>query len=119
MPAARAARHSVVVAFVTCPSRTVARRLAARLVQARVAACVNLVSGVDSVFRWAGKVDRARETLLIIKTTRPRLEALRRRVVRLHPYDVPEFIAVPVAAGHAPYLRWVRSSVAGPSRRQG
>ena len=99
-----------VVVFVTCPTRAAARRIASALVARRLAACVNVLPGVESLFRWEGKVDQAREALLIIKTRAARLEALRRAVVALHPYEVPEVIAVPVAAGHRPYLRWVEAS---------
>ena len=98
------------VALVTCPSPAVARRLARRLVDERVAACVNVVLGVESTFRWQGKVERCREALLLIKTTAARFKELRRAVLRLHPYDVPEIIALPVVAGHPPYLRWVAAN---------
>ena len=106
----------IVVVLVTCPSRAVAARLARQLVARRVAACVNIVPGLTSVFRWKGKLERCPETLLIVKTTAARFEALRRAVLKLHPYDVPEIIALPVAAGHAPYCRWVESSVGGMQR---
>jgi periplasmic divalent cation tolerance protein len=99
-----------VVVLVTCPDLKTGRRIAEALVGRRLAACVNLLPGVSSVFRWEGKVDRAREALLIIKTTAGRFEALRRQVLRLHPYEVPEVIAMPIAAGHQPYLRWVSQS---------
>jgi len=101
----------IVVVLVTCPTPAVGRRLARELVRLRLAACVNVLPGVESVFRWRGKVDRSREALLVIKTTRARFAALRRKVLSLHPYDLPEVIALPVAAGHPPYLRWVASSV--------
>ncbi len=101
-----------VIVLVTCPTPAVGRRLARELVRLRLAACVNVLPGVESVFRWRGKVDRSREALLVIKTTRARFAALRRRVLSLHPYDLPEVIALPVAAGHPPYLRWIASSVA-------
>ena len=100
----------VVAVFVTCPTRAVARRIASALVARRLAACVNMLPGVESLFWWEGKVDQAKEVLLVIKTPAARLEALRLAVVALHPYDVPEVIAVPVAAGHRPYLRWVEAS---------
>ena len=101
----------IVVVLVTCPTPAVGRRLARELVRLRLAACVNVLPGVESVFRWQGKVDRSREALLVIKTTRARFAALRRRVLSLHPYDLPEVIALPLAAGHPPYLRWIASSV--------
>jgi periplasmic divalent cation tolerance protein len=72
-----------------------------------VAACVNLVSGVRSVYRWKGRVEEARETLLVIKTAASRVGALLAAVRELHPYDCPEAIALPVTAGPASYLKWV------------
>lgn len=99
------------VVLVTCPNKAQAKRLAAALVSKRLAACVNLLSGVDSLFWWGGKVDRAKETLLVVKTTAKQFPALQRAVLALHPYDVPEIIALPIIAGHPPYLRWVRESV--------
>lgn len=104
-------RSQALVVLVTCPSAAVARRLARQLIRRRVAACVNVLPGVESLFRWRGKVDRAREALLVIKTTAARFPALRRDVLAGHPYEVPEIIALPVIAGHAPYLTWVRDSV--------
>ena len=100
----------MVVVLVTCPTAAVARRLARRLIRSRVAACVNAVPAVESTFRWQGKIERCREALLVIKTTAAGFERLRRAVLRLHPYDVPEIIALPVVAGHPPYLRWVGSA---------
>ena len=106
----------VVVVLVTCPSRTVARRLADRLVRGRFAACANLVPAIHSLFWWQGKVDRCREALLLVKTTAGRFPDLRTAILKWHPYEVPEMIALPVVSGHPPYLAWVRSSVAVPSR---
>ncbi len=103
-----------IVVFVTCPGRVPAKRLAQALVAKRLAACVNLVSGVESYFRWQGTLDRARETLLIIKTTAARFRALHQAVCALHPYEVPEIVALPIVTGHPPYLRWVRASVHAP-----
>ena len=100
----------VVVVLVTCPTNAVATRLARHLVSARLAACVNIIPGLTSLFWWRGKIDRCRETLLVIKTTAPVFERLRRAVQRLHPYDTPEIITLPVTRGHAPYLSWVRTT---------
>ena len=106
--------RAVYVVLVTCPSRGVARRMSTTLVTRHLAACVNIIPGVDSTFWWKGKIDRAREVLLLIKTTAARLPALKRAVVALHPYEIPEILAIPVASGHPPYLRWIASSLASP-----
>ena len=95
------------VVFVTCGVGAEAERLARALVDERLAACVNAVPAVVSTYRWEGRVQSATETLLVIKTRRDRFEALRARVAELHSYDTPEVIALPIEAGHAPYLAWV------------
>jgi len=95
------------VAFSTFPSPDKAAEIARVLVEEQLAACVNIVPAVRSIFRWQGQVSDDAETLGIIKTTRERFEALRARLVELHPYEVPELIALPIETGHAPYLDWV------------
>ena len=104
-------RVSLLIVLVTCPTRSMARRLASELVTRRLAACVNIVPGVESVFSWQGKVDRCREVLLIIKTTAGSFERLRHAVISVHPYEVPEIVGLPLTAGHRPYVQWVRESV--------
>ena len=94
------------VVLVTAPPRR-APALARALVRRRLAACVNLVPGVRSVYRWKGRVEEARETLLVVKTSAARVPALLAAIEELHPYEVPEGIAIPVVAGLAPYLRWI------------
>lgn len=96
--------------LVTCPTRKIGETIGHFLVQERVAACVNIAPNVISVYRWEGKVRREGEVLLIIKTRRIRLPALIRRVQRLHPYTVPEIVALPLVGGSAPYLSWLRDS---------
>ena len=96
------------VVLVTCSTAAEAQRIARAVVSARLAACVNILPGaVQSVYRWKGKVESARERLLLIKTSRKRLAKLRAAVERLHSYDVPEFIAIPIAAGSPAYLAWI------------
>jgi periplasmic divalent cation tolerance protein len=100
------------VVLVTCGSLREARRIARGVVEASLAACANIVSApVESVYRWKGKVERAREFLLVMKTTAKRLRALEREVKLLHSYGVPEIIAVPIVAGSREYLRWLGGSV--------
>lgn len=93
----------------TCPAAESAARIARTLVDERLAACVNRLPGVASVYRWQGEVHEDSEVLLLIKTRRELFEPLRARLVALHPYDVPEVIALEVAAGHAPYLEWLHA----------
>jgi periplasmic divalent cation tolerance protein len=106
-----------IVVLVTCGSRAEARRIAGEIVSRRLAACANLLeTPVQSVYRWKGKVEKAREFLLVIKTSSARLAALQAEVKRLHSYDVPEFIALPIIAGSPEYLRWLADCVT-PERK--
>ncbi|HET9836472.1 MAG TPA: divalent-cation tolerance protein CutA [Rhodanobacteraceae bacterium] len=91
----------------TCPDAESAGRIASALVEERLAACVNRVPGLTSVYRWQGKIQEDSEVLLLIKSRGELFESLRARLVALHPYDVPEVIALGIAAGHAPYLEWL------------
>lgn len=99
MPAAR-------IALVSCPPDQ-AEALARALVEARVAACVNLIPRMYSVYRWKDGVQREEEAMLVIKTSAERLDALKREVLARHPYELPEVIAVDITDGHAPYLDWI------------
>lgn len=104
-----------IVVLVTAPSAEEAGKLARALVEKGLAACGNILPGVRSIYRWEGKLCDDGEVLLVLKSTHERFDALRARVVDLHPYDVPEVLRLDVADGHAPYLDWVRQSVA-PAR---
>jgi periplasmic divalent cation tolerance protein len=95
------------VVLVTTPSPERAAEIARAVVDERLAACGNVVPGLRSIYRWEGKVQDEEEALLVLKTTRARFEALRDRVLALHPYEVPEVIALPVEAGSARYLAWI------------
>jgi periplasmic divalent cation tolerance protein len=100
------------VVLVTCANSAEANRIARAVVEARLAACVNILPGnVMSVYRWKGKVESVKERLLLIKTSRKRLEKLRLMVKQLHSYDVPEFIAVKIEAGSSDYLAWLNTSL--------
>jgi periplasmic divalent cation tolerance protein len=100
-----------VLVLSTVGSAEDAQRVATGLVEQGLAACVNVVPGVTSVYRWKGAVDRASEVLLLIKTRSERFEAVRQALVALHPYELPEIIALPIEAGHAPYLAWLDDGV--------
>ena len=98
----------------SCPDEAVADRIALALVEQRLAACVNRCAPVHSVYRWQGSVERANEILLLIKTTGERYPALEHAIRQLHPYDLPEIIAVPITAGNAGYLRWISEQTTPP-----
>ncbi len=104
--------EQVRVAFVTAPDAETGARIARALVEERLAACVNLVPGVRSIYRWEGAVEDAAEVLLVVKTRADRTDALADRVKALHPYDLPEVLAVACAGGSDDYLAWVRGEVA-------
>jgi periplasmic divalent cation tolerance protein len=93
----------------TCPDNESAAAIARTVVAEHLAACVNRIPGLTSVYRWQGEIHEDGEVLLLIKTRRELFEALRARLVALHPYEVPEVIALEITAGHAPYLEWLRS----------
>lgn len=99
------------VVLITAPNEEVGRALARALVEEHLAACVNLVPGLTSVYRWQGEVVEDEEVLLIVKTTTFAFPRLKERVLALHPYAVPEILALPVAEGHGPYLDWLRENV--------
>jgi periplasmic divalent cation tolerance protein len=101
----------VCLVFVTGPDRESLVRIGRALVDERLAACVNVLPEVTSIFRWEGDIDVTGEALAMLKTTRDRFGQVCRRVSELHPYDLPECIAVPVAAGSERYLSWVRQCV--------
>ncbi|MCG3147689.1 MAG: Divalent-cation tolerance protein CutA [Verrucomicrobiae bacterium] len=101
-----------VIGFVTCSSRAEARRLARAVLNAKLAACVNILSGIESRYWWQGKLERGEEFLLLIKTTRDQTKAIMQIIKANHSYDVPEIIFTPIAVGERRYLKWLASSVA-------
>ena len=108
-----------VLVLVTCGSAKEAKKIAEALVRGRLAACVNfLTSPVQSIYRWEGKVETAKEYLLLIKTSRTRFAELAHEIRRLHSYAVPEIIALPIVAGSKPYLKWLLESVATSEKNQ-
>ena len=101
--------NEILVVLVTCPPEK-AQVIADALVEERVAACVNVVPNLQSVYRWKGAVHHEGEALLIVKTAQDRFDAVKEIVLREHPYELPEVIAMNVSRGHAPYLDWVLES---------
>lgn len=101
-----------IVVLVTCGSVEEARKIGRALVEERLAACVNVLQApIESIYRWKGRVDSAAEFLMIIKTARERFPALEERIKKLHSYDIPEIIAVPIEKGSRQYLSWLTDSV--------
>ena len=98
------------IVLVTAPAKKVARTLAASALQARLAACANIISAVESHYWWRGKMERSTEVLIIFKTTRRRLAALEKLILRKHSYDTPEFVVLAVQAGTERYLKWIAAS---------
>lgn len=98
--------------LVTAPILAIARKLAGQILTRKLAACVNILPAVESHYWWQGKITRSGEVLMLIKTTADQLKALRRLIKRAHPYDTPEFIALPIASGSKKYLKWIEASLA-------
>ena len=100
--------EDILIVFITVPSQEEGERIGANLVESRLAACVNVIPQVSSIFRWQGKIEKENELLLVIKTTRDRMDELTSKIKELHSYDVPEILAVPVFAGSKDYIDWVQ-----------
>jgi len=109
------ADDEAIVVFMTAANGEEAARLADLLIGAHLAACVQILPEMESVYRWQGKIERQAEILLVAKTTRAKFEELEREVRALHSYDTPEIIALPIVAGSTPYLEWLQASLKIPS----
>jgi periplasmic divalent cation tolerance protein len=96
-----------IVVFVTCASEKEGEKIGQALLQEKLAACVNIVSGLKSLFRWKGKISTEEEVLLLIKTQDTLFEKLKKRIIELHSYEVPEIIALGILAGNEKYLDWI------------
>ena len=108
-----AAAEDAIAVFMTAANRGEAARLAEMLVEKHLAACVQILPEMESVYRWQGKVERQSEVLLIAKTTGAKFEELEKEVRALHSYEMPEIVAVQLTAGSSPYLEWLKTSVGG------
>jgi len=102
-----------IVVFCTCASAEDAERIGRSLVESRLAACVNAAPGLRSFYRWQGKIEDAAEHLLIVKSTRALFPEVCAEIIRLHPYEVPEIIALPVVDGSQEYLAWIDAETRG------
>jgi periplasmic divalent cation tolerance protein len=107
-------RDAAVLVFTNAPDREVAARIAEALVNKRLAACVNVLAGCTSIYRWQGDVERAEEIPILIKTRAARYPEVEATIRHLHPYELPEVIAVPVSQGLPDYLQWVAEETAIP-----
>lgn len=99
------------IALVTAPDLKTARQLARAALEARLIACANLLPEIESHYWWQGKIERSSEVLLVLKTTRARLGALKAQVLKLHPYETPEFVVLPIADGSKGYLDWLAAAL--------
>ena len=103
--------NSAIVVFVTAPSSSDAADIAKTIVSERLAACVNIIAGIRSIFFWEDKIQDEEETLMIIKTKKELFESLKRRIIMMHPYSVPEIISVDITDGNEDYLKWIYETV--------
>ncbi|MES1257865.1 MAG: divalent-cation tolerance protein CutA [Acidobacteriota bacterium] len=105
-----------IVVFSTCDSAEEAERLARQLVEARLAACVNVISQLRSYYRWNGRVQSSTECMLIIKSSRELFEQLRLKLESVHSYELPEVLALPIVAGSPNFLAWLDAELTGDAR---
>ncbi len=114
--------EQVLLVMTNLPDHSAAQAMARSLVEARLAACVNILPGVQSVYRWQGAVEEAAEVTILIKTTKHSYAQLHQAIIDTHPYELPELIAWPLTDGHAAYLHWVVAETSGhgdkPSARK-
>ena len=108
MPEHKKAEETVV--FITAPNEEEAARIARSLVESRLAACVNIIHNIRSIYTWQGKIEDDAEVLMIVKTQIKRFDALAAKVRELHSYDVPEIISLPITDGSEDYLKWIKQS---------
>jgi len=99
------------IALTTCPNNDIATQLAQAVVEKQLAACVNIVPGIQSVYQWQGKIENDSEFLLMMKTNRDKIESLQTYILEQHPYEITEFITLNIESGSAAYLDWINSSL--------
>lgn len=100
-----------VIIFVTCSSKREASKIAKKLLNERLIACANIIEGISSLFWWKGKLDKAKESLIIAKTARKNFNKIENCIKELHSYEVPEIIAIPIIKGERNYLKWIDESI--------
>ncbi len=107
MPKKTATRYRLILS--TCPNTQIARRIANALVRERLAACVNILPALQSIYRWNGKVESAREVLIVVKARARDYRGVEKRILALHPYELPEFISLEIASRPSRYLAWIEN----------
>ena len=100
-----------IAVFITAGNKAEAKKIARALIGKKLAACVNIIGGIESIFRWGGKIDSGKESLLVVKTKKSRFAALVKAVQSVHSYELPEMIAMPIVAGEKKYLEWIDDSL--------
>lgn len=103
--------HSVLVILCTVPNQEVGQRIAKALITDQLAACVNLLPGIESVYRWDNQIETSSETLLLIKSQEHLYEKIEQKLISIHPYDCPEIMSLPVKSGFSGYLEWIQANV--------
>lgn len=101
-------KEEFIVTYITTPDEETARKIAVDLLEKKIAACINITPNIYSIYLWKGDIEDGRETLMTIKTRRTLFKELIRIIKKLHPYEVPEIIALPIIEGYKPYLDWIR-----------
>lgn len=102
----------IIIVFVTVPGLREGTRISRAILTSRLAACVNVIPAIQSIYKWDGKIVQEKEAMLVLKTTRPQYQKLERKIKELHPYEVPEIIAIPLICGSSQYVEWVTREVA-------
>ena len=105
------AHDGAIIVLCSCPNQEIAEQIASSLVEQHLAACVNIIPGVQSVYRWQGKIERDDELLLVSKTTASKFDQISTYIAELHPYELPEVIAVSIERGISEYLQWIEEQV--------
>ena len=100
-----------IVIFITSANKKEAAKIAQALIKNKLAACVNIAGNLQSIFRWEGKIDQAKEILLVVKSKKEKLNKIIKLVKSLHSYETPEIIALPIVGGFKPYLNWINESL--------
>lgn len=104
-------KNKIIIIFVTVPDQKEGRRISKEILTSRLAACVNIIPGIQSMYQWKGKIVQEKEAMLVLKTTRSRYRKLEQKIKQLHSYEVPEVIAIPIIYGSPQYIEWVAKEV--------